>query len=406
MSTIRFSDININQVFEDPNSASYFEVLFTAAAPWATRNNPLPEGGLSLSYAIELTGSASIADFEYTYRTIAIEPGTRKIQLAIDTVDDNEQEIGENFTVRLVDSNFADVSSAGLLMTIIDNDIRREIKDLNHELLEVHRFFNTESGRHFYTAGEQEAEFVLNNIDSFVLEESASFFSASPYDWMSSPLYRFFNQDTGVHFYTISGEEKEFIINNYDQYRFEGTGFHAWDSQIAPLNSSPVYRFFNPNTGSHFFAMSDEAEYVRQNLPGFIDEGVAFNVFENAGETSNWGEIYMIQFLGGRYESHVGVQIDAHENVPIDGYVEVNIESGDTTVSQTFSLETIYAEGSNFDFLEENQALIPYNFDDFNLVSGDVVGVTAYLVMSEPFVTDGFQGGGPIFVTDSFEPLF
>lgn len=44
-----------------------------------------------------------------------------------------------------------------------------------------------------------------------------------------SPVYRFFNTATGTHFFTISGEEKDSIINSLPQFSYEGT---AWCAKL------------------------------------------------------------------------------------------------------------------------------------------------------------------------------
>ena len=42
------------------------------------------------------------------------------------------------------------------------------------------------------------------------------------------PVYRFFNNNAGGHFYTIGEAEKNTVIQNYDWFRYEGIGFYAY----------------------------------------------------------------------------------------------------------------------------------------------------------------------------------
>jgi len=44
----------------------------------------------------------------------------------------------------------------------------------------------------------------------------------------SAPVYRFFNTVTSGHFFTISEEEKNMVLQTYPQFRFEGVGFYAF----------------------------------------------------------------------------------------------------------------------------------------------------------------------------------
>ena len=41
-------------------------------------------------------------------------------------------------------------------------------------------------------------------------------------------MYRFFNNNAGGHFYTISEAERNGVIQNYDWFRYEGIGFYAY----------------------------------------------------------------------------------------------------------------------------------------------------------------------------------
>jgi len=42
------------------------------------------------------------------------------------------------------------------------------------------------------------------------------------------PVYRFFNNNAGGHFYTINEAEKDTVIQNYNWFRYEGVGFYAY----------------------------------------------------------------------------------------------------------------------------------------------------------------------------------
>ncbi|MFQ3573077.1 MAG: trypsin-like peptidase domain-containing protein [Thermodesulfovibrionales bacterium] len=46
-----------------------------------------------------------------------------------------------------------------------------------------------------------------------------------------SPVYRFFNTSTGTHFYTISTAERDHVRNTYPQFRYEGEAFYAFTSR-------------------------------------------------------------------------------------------------------------------------------------------------------------------------------
>ncbi|NBC31865.1 MAG: S8 family serine peptidase [Alphaproteobacteria bacterium] len=140
----------------------------------------------------------------------------------------------------------------------------------------VFRFFNTDTGAHFYTASEAERDRVITSLDAFDFE-GPSFGFAPGDDPASEPVFRFFNSETGVHFYTISEEERDFIISTLPRFQFEGEAYAAYE---APADGTiPLYRFFNTDTGTHFYTPSEaERAAVIDTLPQFEPEGIAYYV--------------------------------------------------------------------------------------------------------------------------------
>jgi lysyl endopeptidase len=68
------------------------------------------------------------------------------------------------------------------------------------------------------------------------------------------------------------------VIANYPWFRYEGVGFYAYPSQVS--GASPVYRFFNNNAGGHFFTISEsEKSTVIANYSWFRYEGPGFYAY-------------------------------------------------------------------------------------------------------------------------------
>jgi len=44
-------------------------------------------------------------------------------------------------------------------------------------------------------------------------------------------VYRFYNTQTGGFFYTISENEKNYVLQNYPQYQLNGVAFYAYLTQ-------------------------------------------------------------------------------------------------------------------------------------------------------------------------------
>ena len=138
----------------------------------------------------------------------------------------------------------------------------------------VYRFFNRNTGVHFYTSNEVERDTVLE-LPNYSFE-GASYQSADPITGnpAPSPVYRFLNQDTGVHLYTISEVERD-ATQQLDNFSFEGEAFFAYSTEVD--GSIPIYRFFNTTSGAHFYTPSAaERDNVEANLPEFQSEGVAY----------------------------------------------------------------------------------------------------------------------------------
>lgn len=140
----------------------------------------------------------------------------------------------------------------------------------------VFRFYNQANGTHFYTASQDEAVSVAQNLDSFRYEgDPFSKNTGTAAD--SIDVLRFYNTSTGAHFYTTSQEEAAQIRASMSAYRDEGVAYQAHSSHSA--GTTELYRFFNTSTGTHFYtASAAEMEQVKATLVGMNYEGVAYYV--------------------------------------------------------------------------------------------------------------------------------
>ena len=83
-------------------------------------------------------------------------------------------------------------------------------------------------------------------------------------------IYRFFNTQTGTHFYTSSEAEKDNVMATLPHFKFEGNVFDSNAVSGNGTDVTPVYRFLNTETGAHFYT-SNEAEKanIQNTLPQF-----------------------------------------------------------------------------------------------------------------------------------------
>ncbi len=67
------------------------------------------------------------------------------------------------------------------------------------------------------------------------------------------PVYRFWSDSYQAHFYTITESEKDGVISNDPNWRYEGIAYYAYPSQED--DSSPIYRFWSDNYQAHFYTI-------------------------------------------------------------------------------------------------------------------------------------------------------
>jgi len=157
----------------------------------------------------------------------------------------------------------------------------------------VHRFYNNRDKAFFYTSSKDEKDYVLFNShydrpnnDEWPYVYQGSTFEAA-HSYLSSaalvPVFRFYNYETGHHFFTTSDAEAEMIkgksASGEWSFNYEGTRFSVYSVDPTPNfqgDEIAVHRFYSPTLNRHFFTGdSDEATEIQ--LTGIWDyEGVAF----------------------------------------------------------------------------------------------------------------------------------
>lgn len=159
----------------------------------------------------------------------------------------------------------------------------------------VYRFYNTRDKAYFYTPSVAERDMIIReSTDSTFTPENGLWpyfyqgatFEAAHSDSSVTSVYRFYNTQTGHHFFTASEAEKSTIIkestdssytpdNGVWPFVYEGVGFTAY-STPNHTDAVPVFRFYSSTLNRHFFT-SDTNEAAEIRLTGlWTDEGVAF----------------------------------------------------------------------------------------------------------------------------------
>jgi hypothetical protein len=150
---------------------------------------------------------------------------------------------------------------------------------------------------HFYTANEQEKNDLIKisqaqqsqgkQVD-WIFEGKATNFNVSldplinyvdgGIQQILSPVYRFFNPLSGTHLYSIDSTERDAVMTNLPHYRFEGIAYYAYNGGSIE-GGATLQRFFNTNTKSHFFTADPNefnSVYANQASLGFTYDGQAF----------------------------------------------------------------------------------------------------------------------------------
>jgi uncharacterized repeat protein (TIGR02543 family) len=144
-------------------------------------------------------------------------------------------------------------------------------------LMPVWRFYNMRTGTHFYTASVAEKNNVVAALSSIYRLEGVAYYVNTANPANNTPLYRFYNVKTGVHFYTASETEKDNVLRTLSStYRLEGVAYYVCATPVAGATS--VYRFLNFKKGVHFYTASaaERDTVVRTLWSTYRLEGVGF----------------------------------------------------------------------------------------------------------------------------------
>ena len=158
----------------------------------------------------------------------------------------------------------------------------------------VHRFYNNRDKAFFYTSSKDEKDYVINNsnYDQPDNSEWPYVYQGSTFEVASSysgqvPLFRFYNTETGHHFFTVNPDERDLVLSKSNSgewpFNYEGIAFNVYAGDPNPSFSGqeiPVHRFYSPSLDRHFYTGS-EAEANEIQLTGQWNyEGIGF-----------WGEV-------------------------------------------------------------------------------------------------------------------
>ena len=163
-------------------------------------------------------------------------------------------------------------------ITVADDGVEAEPSERGST---VYRFLNQDTGVHLYTASKNERDTILETLPNYEFESFAYVnvdVDSLTGDTQAQQVYRFLNQDTGTHLYTTSEVEKESVEANLSNFSLESESFFAYGEEQP--GTIPIYRFYNNDTGAHFYTPSEaEKDVVEATLPNYVSEGIAYHAF-------------------------------------------------------------------------------------------------------------------------------
>jgi len=121
----------------------------------------------------------------------------------------------------------------------------------------VYRFWSKDFQSHFFTASFEEAE-IVHYTNKHWHYEGVAYNAVDSTAQNAVPVYRFWSKRHKGHFYTASEAEKNLVINKYDDdvWKYEGV---AWYVYATPTSTTrPVYRFWSRKHKHHFYTASEE----------------------------------------------------------------------------------------------------------------------------------------------------
>ena len=154
----------------------------------------------------------------------------------------------------------------------------------------VYRFFNTQDNAFFYSTNPDERTMVLRNsgpnnkneVDWPYVYQGAKFQVAHTYPG-AVPLYRFYNTQTGHHFFTINEDERAHILAQIRDAGWpfvdEGIAFEVYADDPTPFelgNEWAVYRYYSWSLNRHLFTSSEEEAAMLDISSEWSYEGIGF----------------------------------------------------------------------------------------------------------------------------------
>jgi len=147
-----------------------------------------------------------------------------------------------------------------------------------------YRFWSPVLSSHFYTIKEAQRDSLIKDYsDVWTYEGPVYRVFGAPNDTGLKPVYRFWSDLLSSHFYTISEEERDYLVANYAYaWTYEGPVFYAYPEGQQPYGTKPVYRFWSGQLSKHFYTISEAEKKTVEEQYAYVwaFEGIAWYAYE------------------------------------------------------------------------------------------------------------------------------
>ena len=149
-------------------------------------------------------------------------------------------------------------------------------------LAALYRFWSPGERSHFYTISGTERNDLLDHYPhTWVYEGIAYYVFPESSETGLVPAYRFWAPSLEAYFWTTSETERIEYTGDSNVWTYEGVDFYVYDASKAPEGTVPVYRFWSNRLHHHFYTMSvlERDHVIATYRKVWTYEGVAFHAY-------------------------------------------------------------------------------------------------------------------------------
>lgn len=202
----------------------------------------------------------------------------------------------------------------------------------------VYRFWSPTESKHFYTLSGTERDKLINEYAHVWEYEDVAYYAFyAPIAENLLPVHRFWSDQLEAHFWTISEAERKKLVKEFpDVWRYEGVVFYAHPARRQPLGTMPVHRFWSSKLGHHFYTMNEaeKDKLIANYAKAWTYEGIAWYAYARPYQPKK----AQYQFAGGAKEAWYTLTLSAS----VDGQeADIDVPDVELTPAATEALMTI-----------------------------------------------------------------